>query len=35
VPDAFMERWDLDRDGKISDSEVPPVVRTLLRRRVR
>jgi hypothetical protein len=35
VPDAFMARWDLNRDGKISDSEVPPVVRTLLRRRVR
>jgi hypothetical protein len=30
VPDEFTDRWDLDGDRKVSDDELPPVVRRAL-----
>ena len=30
--DSFVDRWDLDGDGKVSDAELPEVVRVALRR---
>ncbi len=32
VPDRFVERWDLDGDGKVAPSELPPAARVLLGR---
>lgn len=32
--DGFAGRWDLDGDGKVDEDVLPPVARTLLRRRV-
>ncbi len=32
VPDRFVERWDLDGDGKVAPDELPPAARVLLGR---
>ncbi len=32
-PDEFVDRWDLDGDGKLADGELPETARILLRRR--
>ncbi|MGK0483846.1 MAG: Ca2+-binding EF-hand superfamily protein, partial [Planctomycetota bacterium] len=33
VPDGFLERWDLNGDGKVEASEIPELITTLLRSR--
>ena len=36
TPDTFLERYDLDGDGKVSDPELPEVLRrVVVRRRAR